>query len=703
MTADALAQFPLTGNHAVFLEGPAGAGKTTAGVARLRHLVEANIPTTAILVLLPQRTLAKPYHDLLGDPSLGPAGEVDILTLDGLALRLIDLFWPLIAGQAGFGKPQEPPVFLTLETAQYYMRRAVEPLLERGYFDPNVVPVTIRPARLMSQILDNLNKAALIGIPHTEVAERLKGAMAVEDAGQRVAYEHAQACAGAFREYCLAHNLLDFSLRIETFRHHVWPQLLCQQHLFTRYRHLIVDNVEEDTPLAHEVVRAWLRQCDSALVICDWDAGYRIFLGADPGGGKRLAEVCKEKVRWAGSRVASEDMLRLGQELGRSLGGSSEMTEGDMWEALAFKEEPDRFYPQMLDWAAKEVKRLVDEGTSPGEIAILAPFVGDALRFSLLTRLEALGIPARSHRPSRALDDEPAARCLLTLAKLSHPSWQDLPDRFDVTLALGQAIDGLDLVRAHILSQIVFQPRRDGLPLGPFEGIRSEAQQRITFGAGSRFDLLRAWLEAYAAGAPQPLDHFLSRLFGEVLSQPGFRYHRDLEAGRVVANLVESMRKFRRAAGPSEEGMVDLNREYVRMVEAGVLAALYLGSWQVGQDEAVLVAPAYTFLMANRPVDYQLWLDVGSEGWWERIYQPLTHPYVLSADWPEGQLWTDEDEVGSRRERLLRLILGLVRRCRKRVYLGYCQYGEQGYEGRGPLLMALQAALMRRRREAGGV
>ena len=149
--------------------------------------------------------------------------------------------------------------------------------------------------------------------------------------------------------------------------------------------------------------------------------------------------------------------------------------------------------------------------------------------------------------------------------------------------------------------------------------------------------------------------------------------------------------------------MADLNHEYVRMVEAGVLAALYLGSWQVGQDEAVLVAPAYTFLMANRPVDYQLWLDVGSEGWWERIYQPLTHPYVLSADWPEGQLWTDEDEMGSRKERLLWLILGLVRRCRKRVYLGYCQYGEQGYEGRGPLLMALQAALMRRRREAGGV
>ncbi len=54
-----------------------------------------------------------------------------------------------------------------------------------------------------------------------------------------------------------------------------------------------------------------------------------------------------------------------------------------------------------------------------------------------------------------------------------------------------------------------------------------------------------------------------------------------------------------------------------------------------------MLAPAYTFLMSNRPVDYQFWLDVGSRGWFERLYQPLTHPYVLSREWPAGQSWTD--------------------------------------------------------------
>jgi hypothetical protein len=45
-------------------------------------------------------------------------------------------------------------------------------------------------------------------------------------------------------------------------------------------------------------------------------------------------------------------------------------------------------------------------------------------------------------------------------------------------------------------------------------------------------------------------------------------------------------------------------------------------------------------------------------------------------------------------------MLGLVRRCRERVYLGFSEFGEQGYEQRGPLLMTVQQMLRRLQREA---
>ena len=72
--------------------------------------------------------------------------------------------------------------FLWLETAQYYMAYIVRQWLEQGYFES----VTIDRNRLYSQILDNLNKAAVIGFPHSEIAARLDSAYYGDPAQRRV-------------------------------------------------------------------------------------------------------------------------------------------------------------------------------------------------------------------------------------------------------------------------------------------------------------------------------------------------------------------------------------------------------------------------------------------------------------------------------------------------------------------------------------
>jgi hypothetical protein len=248
--------------------------------------------------------------------------------------------------------------------------------------------------------------------------------------------------------------------------------------------------------------------------------------------------------------------------------------------------------------------------------------------------------------------------------------------------------------------------------LEPFGGLKPEMQQRITYVLGGRYEALRTWLAAYAADRAEKtarwtraeLDHFLARLFGELLSQPGYGFHEDYDAGRVAANLIESVQKFRwlvperqrsteEPPSPLPWGEKPLGQEYVEMVEAGVVAAQYVRNWEVAVEDAVLLAPAYTFLMGNRPVDYQVWVNVGGRGWWERLYQPLTQPYVLSHRWEAGRTWTDTDEMAVRTRTLRRLVLGLIRRCRRGVFLGLSELGEGGYEMEGPLLNVLQRVL----------
>src|SRR5688500_8346645 len=228
-------------NLKLFVSGPAGGGKTTAGVERMRYLLSQGVPGESILMLAPQMSVQEPYLNLLYSPERSPGGEVTPATLGGgLARRVCDLFWPIAAEAAGFAYPDQPPVFLSLETSQYYMAHIVRPLFEDGYFES----VTMDRNRLYSQILDNLNKAAIVGFHYTEIASRLDAAY-FGDPAQRRIYQDAQDCAMRFREYCLQNNLLDFSLQFEIFSNVLWPQDIVRNYLTRTYRHLIYDNVEE--------------------------------------------------------------------------------------------------------------------------------------------------------------------------------------------------------------------------------------------------------------------------------------------------------------------------------------------------------------------------------------------------------------------------------------------------------------------------
>ena len=174
----------------LFLEGPAGAGKTTAAVERVRWMLDSGVDAGSILVLVPQRTLGLRFEEVLRLESIPPGGRVAVSTIGGLARRLVRLYWPLVAEEAGFSRPDREPTFLTTETAQYYMARLVGPLIDEGYFET----INIGRNRVYGQILDNLNKAAVVGFDHAEIGGRLKDAWAGEDVQKRI-YDEAQDCA----------------------------------------------------------------------------------------------------------------------------------------------------------------------------------------------------------------------------------------------------------------------------------------------------------------------------------------------------------------------------------------------------------------------------------------------------------------------------------------------------------------------------
>ena len=192
---------------------------------------------------------------------------------------------------------------------------------------------------------------------------------------------------------CLAESLVDYSLQMQIFLRVILENEWSKTHLFRNFRHLIMDNAEEETYAAQELVRLWLPHLESALIVVDEDGGYRAFLGADAENAGRLAEFTKERMRLRDSHVAASGSSALIDRINRASGqqvadGNREANAGGSADPpddspIVFPEHSHRFYPQMIEWAVDGIERLVkSEGVAPGEIVVLAPFVSDALRFS---------------------------------------------------------------------------------------------------------------------------------------------------------------------------------------------------------------------------------------------------------------------------------------------------------------------------------
>ncbi len=352
----------------------------------------------------------------------------------------------------------------------------------------------------------------------------------------------------------------------------------------------------------------------------------------------------------------------------------------------------------MLDWVAGEIASLVNEqGVPPGRSLCWRRTSRTPCVFPCPSAWRQSGIPVRSHRPSRSLREEPAARCLLTLACLAHPSWGIHPARFDLAYALVQAIQGMDLVRAQLLAEIVYR-KREGVPvLSPFEQIKPDVQERITYRFGELYEGLRLWLEE--SRRVRRLSWITSSAVCSARCSPS-RVMASMPAsqpGRWLPIWSKSIQKFRWSAGETlaQEG-IPSGKEYVLMVQQGVIAAQYVRSWQAGEGRCG-AAGAGLYLPDEQPPGRCPVLAGCRQPRLVRAPLPAPDP-SLRAQPPLAVGQALDGQRGVRSQHAGTAAPGIRACCAaagSRVYLGLSELGEQGYEQRGPLLRALNRVLKR--------
>jgi len=668
-----------------FCEGIPGTGKTTAALAYLENLAYDPGSNSEILILTPQRSLGDVFRYAFENHNQQPYKPITVTTYAGISRQMVRLFWPLIAGHGIFANKDVEPTFLSIETTIYHLNKLITPLIDEGYFNS----ITIERHLLLSQIIDNLNKSSLVGIPLSEITFKLlKSSVAPERVSESLS--QTQHCMDLFRAYCLQHTLVDYSLQIDLFKTVIQNHPLFQEYFFSKYQHLIVDNVEEETPVAHDSLIAWIPNFLTSLVIKNSDSGYRYFLGADPVSADRLKASAGKTYYFDDQFVTSPLLENSRYWLSCSLNKKKELSDRKISTADIYMLE--HTYPhEQVEAIASEISTLVnDQNIDPSKIVILAPYVTDSIQYFFQSHFDRLSIPFKSVRPSTPLSDEPIIKDLFTISKIAHPEWGLTVNTQDIALMLSDFIDELDYVRAHLLAITCFQPKNNKTPFSPFNGIKADMQARISAKLGQRFEKLGTYINAYINNGHESLNIFLVKLFEEVLVQQGFRFNANIDFSSKLARLCSSYDSFISGLPQRQiQSNLDLNHEFIKMHEDKVFSPFYPDQFQNKAEPSILFAPITSFLQMNLNADYQFWLDIGSPAWWERIYQPLTHPHVLSRQWQPDTVWTDDHEYAANQEKLISIVSGLMWRCRKNIYLCHTSVSELGSNLKGPLLQAM--------------
>jgi hypothetical protein len=512
---------------------------------------------------------------------------------------------------------------------------------------------------------------------------------------RRFHLDDAATAARAFRRQCLDGSLLDLSLTVEVFDTQLVKHPEFHRYFRERYRHLIVDNLEEQTPAGQNFVAGLMGETQSTAVAVDSGGGYKRFLAADPLGAEGMRRLFSAVFDFTESFVAPPDMALLAGAVENYLMHTQHPTDGA--EGRILDVIGGRYRREMVANLAPVLHSLVyEKGLAPRDIAIIVPYMDGALRYMLTGALREAGLPYRLLRRRTSPREEPRVRAWLTWLALAHPGWNMHPAPYDVAEALTLSIHTLDPARAQLLVDHLYRP--DGPELLPAELLPERVLARVGAEDAALVEALRRWLAE--RGHRDNLDTFLHSLFNELLAQPQFQPEPDVAGAAVLDWLVRSAARLRKAApamGLTTEA--EIGAAFIDAVNQGLVTANPPDWGEPPDPEGVVLSTIYAYLLAGAPARVQVWLETAAQGWWDIPRQPLSNAFVLAQSRSPEAPWTIDEEFTVRNELLSRIIHGLTARVSDGVILASSDLDRRGVRQDGPLWRAL-GPLIRARAQA---
>ncbi len=654
------------------LKGPTGSGKSSILLERYKYMVEKlHIPSEKILILLMNRTQSLEWRS---KTILERSGAIWRTSYYGFIQSEIKTYYPLIVKCCGdIINKRIKPVFLTFESAQYLVSKAIEGRREGKGLFAGVVSYT---DRIAIDLTANLVKAATSDIPYNEIGSRLYNALEQKDEMKKQVFRDADDVLSAYRRKCLELGIFDFGVAVDLYNNCLLKNEDYKRQLFNRVQHLIVDNVEECVPTEVDFINFISDNLKTCLLGYNHHCGYGEIFGSNHEYTKKKLEGKFDTIELNSSYTCKEYMYEFSDMLFDNIEnmGSNRYEKRPEIERIA----PYELRSEMLEQIGERVYKLIKEdGYKPSDIVIISTYADPVTEYVIGRALEKSGYELKNLARKSKVIENPFSQALITLAQLCHPGYKVMPNRDDVK-SLIRMILRIDPVRSSILAGEVCSQR----PFAEFPDVEFPGLvERIGYYNVEKYEYIRGWIKDYKElPKPLPINEFLQKVFLEILIYDG------IPEGEIAQakNLIDSARNFVDVVSRFKN--MNANKGFLDMIRGGIKAAESIFELEENlHGNHVLLSTPIAYLASTLKNKVIILTGISSKNWTPRSVKELTNAHVLTKTWENDMIYTEELEEKHQKHYLAVVMRAMLKRCGERLITFESVLSANGQENDGIL------------------
>ncbi|WP_369811896.1 UvrD-helicase domain-containing protein [Clostridium sp. CM028] len=653
-------------HRCILVKGKSASGKTTMAVSKYKNMIEnENIKSSNILCLFMNK-----YQNITWtrEMDFNMTSEIRKNSYYGFIRKELSLYWPYVVENCKELKISLlKPEFASFDATNYAMKALVEHFrTSKGYF----IDITSTSSKIASDLISNINNAALSLVPFNKIGTRLYNSLEVKDFCAKETYNQLDEVIQYYISKLLGNGVVDYGLCFYLYNKYLLKD--ARYFNMNKIKYLIVDDIDQASPSELDLIFKLIDNVDKAYLFYNPSGGFCSYYGANTNYLRQKLNIDYDEIILDEHFCCNDEFIDFSRAIENRAHNNYE--EEKISDNLpAYIDLTSQLRCEMVEKISFKIEELINHGVKPKDIAVICPFNDFVISHELQKKTKELGISVMETSKKYRFIDNEYLQPLIILAVLCNSftsiklTSEDYKNFFSFMLQL-------DIIRSSLLSDLVNSS-------GEMRDINKAIQDRVGIEVASNYNELKKWISDYKESNLEcniPLGEFFRKAFLEVLiTIPKVKQH----VGDYISiyenceSFVNTLDKLQFKGKSSEERFIEfIRRDGKDFYSLNDIQEMLL------QENSIVFTSPYTYLTSNLSSVVQIWADINSNMWCSRNIKELSNYYVLRSNWNINDIYTQETENNNIYRILMSVVDGLLRKCRGKLYIYGSEYSLNGYE-----------------------